>query len=103
MRVLTQGVTAAQLWLLLILALQLISDAVEQLHVALVRVLLQTRNEGPGHGACGFAADGSIGPEICVSSASFHSFAIHVGQHLRGLCVFRPTPHDDICGTSLRP
>lgn len=66
---LTQGMAAAQLRLLLVLALELVSDAVEQLHVALVRVLLETGNEGPGHGARGFAADGSVGPAIVVNKS----------------------------------
>jgi len=59
----------AQLRLLLVLALKLISDAVEQLHVALIGVLLQASNEGPGHGTRGFAADGSVGPTIVVNMA----------------------------------
>jgi hypothetical protein len=66
---LTQRMTAAQLRLLLVLALELISDAVEQLHVALVRVLLQAGDEGPGHGTCGFATDGSVGTTIVVNKA----------------------------------
>lgn len=70
---LTQRMTTAQLRLLLVLALELISDAVEQLHVALVGVLLQAGDEGPGHGACGFAANGSVGPTIVVNKAYFET------------------------------
>jgi hypothetical protein len=57
----TQRMTAAQLRLLLILALELFANAVEQLDVALIRVLAQTRDEGPGHGARGFAANRRVG------------------------------------------
>lgn len=57
--------TAAQLRLLAILALQFVPDTVEQLHIALVRVLLQTRHESPGHGARGLARDGGIGAIPC--------------------------------------
>ena len=48
---------AAQLRLLRVFALQLVSDAVQQLHVALLRILLQGGNEGPRHGACGLAGN----------------------------------------------
>ena len=44
---LTQGMTTAQLGLLGVLAGKLISDAVEELHVALLRVLLQGGDECP--------------------------------------------------------
>jgi hypothetical protein len=49
--------TAAQLWLLLVLALQLIANAVQQLDVALIGVLAQCCDESPGHGTCSFAAN----------------------------------------------
>ena len=48
---------AAQLRLLGVLALELLTDAVEQLDVALLRVLLEGGDEGPGHGARGLAGD----------------------------------------------
>lgn len=48
---------AAQLRLLRVPALQLITNAVEQLHVALLRVLLECRNEGPGHSTRGLSCD----------------------------------------------
>ncbi len=49
--------TAAQLRLLRVLSVQLVADAVEQRHVALLRVLLERGDEGPGHGARGLAGD----------------------------------------------
>ena len=48
---------AAQLRLLGVLCRQLVADAVEQLHVALLRVLPHCRDEGPGHGARGLRGD----------------------------------------------
>lgn len=57
-----QRVTAAQLRLLVVLALELVADAVEQLHVALLRVLAQRRHEGVRHGAGRFARDVGVGP-----------------------------------------
>jgi hypothetical protein len=39
--------TAAELGLLAVFALQLVADAVEQLHVALVWILLEGVDEGP--------------------------------------------------------
>jgi hypothetical protein len=59
---LTQRVAAAQLRLLLVLALELLADAVEQLNVALVGVLAQRCDESPGHGARRFATDRCVGP-----------------------------------------
>lgn len=50
----------AQLWLLCVFALQLVADAIQQLHVALLWVLLQSRNKRPGHGASGLTPDLSI-------------------------------------------
>ena len=45
----------AQLGLLVILSLQLITNAVKKLHVTLLRVFLERRDESPGHGAGGLA------------------------------------------------
>ncbi len=47
----------AQLRLLRVLALQLITDVVEQLHVALLWILLERRDEGPGHSTGGLPSD----------------------------------------------
>lgn len=43
----TQWMATAQLRLLRVLALQLIADAIQQLHVTLLRILLEGRDEGP--------------------------------------------------------
>jgi hypothetical protein len=58
----TQWMTAAQLRFLGILCRQLIADAIQQLHVTLLGILLQSCNEGPRHGACGFTANGCVLP-----------------------------------------
>jgi hypothetical protein len=60
--------TAAQLRLLLILALELLANAVEQLDVALIWVLAQSRDKGPGHGARGFAANRRVGTVISLAT-----------------------------------
>jgi hypothetical protein len=39
--------TTAELWFLIILALKLSSDAIEKINIALLWVLLQSRDEGP--------------------------------------------------------
>jgi hypothetical protein len=57
--------TAAQLRLLLILALELITNAVEELDVALVGVLAESRDERPGHGARGLAGNRCVGAACC--------------------------------------
>ena len=41
----------AQLRLLRVFTLQLLANTIQQLHVALLRVLLECRDESPGHGA----------------------------------------------------
>ena len=48
---------AAQLRLLRIFGGKLVADAVQQLHIALLRVLLKGGDEGPGHGAGGLAVN----------------------------------------------
>lgn len=53
---------AAQLRLLCVLALELFADAVQQLHVALLGILLQGSNKRPGHSPSSLASD------ICVLS-----------------------------------
>jgi len=42
-----QGMTTAELWLLGVLSGKLVSNAIQQLDVALLRVLLQGSDEGP--------------------------------------------------------
>lgn len=66
----TERMTAAQLRLLGVLGLELVANAVEELDVALLRVLLQRRDEGPGHGSCGLAGD------LCVLPISEKSLVI---------------------------
>lgn len=80
-RLLTQWVRATQLWLLRILASQLVPNTVQELHIALMWVLLQGCDEGPAHGA------GSLTSNTRV---------------LTGLLVFAARPHDDICWACLR-
>lgn len=62
---LTQWMTAAQLRLLVIFALQLITDAVEQLYIALVRILAERRDESPRHGSRSFSTNTCVGPVKC--------------------------------------
>ena len=57
--------TAAQLRLLVVFAFQLVANAVEQLYVALLRVLLERRHEGVRHGTCGIACDVGVRPVKC--------------------------------------
>lgn len=47
---LTKGMTAGELRLLCVFCSELVSDAVEQLHVALLRILLESRDKRPRHG-----------------------------------------------------
>lgn len=61
---LTKRVAAGKLRLLSIFCSQFVSDAVEQLDVALLRVLLESRNKGPGHGTSGLRSDSSVGTEM---------------------------------------
>lgn len=58
---------AAKLWLLRVFAFQLITNAVEQLNIALLRVLLERGDEGPAHGTSSLTADGRIRPRVFVS------------------------------------
>lgn len=63
----TDWMTAGELRLLRVLSLEHVADAVEQLHVALLGVRLDGRDESPGHGACGLGRNGGVGPESSVS------------------------------------
>lgn len=53
---------AAELRFLRVFRGQLVSDAVEQLHVTLLRILLESRDERPRHCASSFATDVSVLP-----------------------------------------
>ena len=63
----TQWVAAGKLRLLRVLGGKLISNAVEQLDVALLRVLLHRGDESPGHSARGLSSDRGISPMRYVS------------------------------------
>ena len=52
---------ARELWLLSVAGGQLVADAVEQLHVALLWALLERCDESPGHSTRGLLGDRSIG------------------------------------------
>jgi hypothetical protein len=54
-------VAARQLRLLRVLLGQLVTNAVEELDVALLRVLLQSADKGPGHGSSGLGSNGCVG------------------------------------------
>ena len=58
----TQRMAAAQLRFLRVFTLQFIADTVKQLHVTLLRVLLECGDEGPRHGARCLACDLSVLP-----------------------------------------
>ena len=57
---LTKWVAARQLRLLGIFCLKNIANAIEQLDVALLWILLDSGDEGPGHGASCLCGDGGI-------------------------------------------
>jgi hypothetical protein len=57
-------VATAKLRLLSVFGSELVTDAVEKLDVALLRVLLHGSDEGPGHGACGLGCDRGVGSVI---------------------------------------
>lgn len=54
---LTQWMAAAELRLLSVLAIQLITDTIEQLHVALVRIFLERIDKRPRHRSCRLTAN----------------------------------------------
>lgn len=57
---------AGQLGLLCVSGGKFVADAVEELHVALLGVLLEGGDKGPGHGAGGLGCDGCVGTETLV-------------------------------------
>jgi len=57
-------VTTGELRLLRIFGSELVTDAVEELHVALLRLFLECRDEGPRHGSGSLRRDGGVGP-VC--------------------------------------
>lgn len=58
----TKRMATAQLWLLRVLALQVVANAVEQLDVTLLRVLLERVDKGPRHGSSSLASDIGVLP-----------------------------------------
>ncbi len=58
---LTKRMTTGKLWFLGISCLQLIPDPVQQLHVTLLWVLLQSSDESPGHGTSGLRGNRGVG------------------------------------------
>ena len=59
---LTQWMAAGELRLLRVFGSELVTDAVQQLDVALLGVLLHSGDEGPGHGAGSLCGNSCIGP-----------------------------------------
>lgn len=54
--------TAAELWLLGVFCGKFVANAVEQLDVALLRILLHRRDESPRHSTSSLSGDGCISP-----------------------------------------
>ena len=54
---------AAQLRLLSVFGFQLLTDAVQELDVGLLWILLESGDKGPGHGTSRLTTDGSIRSE----------------------------------------
>lgn len=61
--------TARELGFLSVPRREFVANAIEQLHVALLRVLLQGSDKGPRHGASGLRSNRSIGTRVMVSSS----------------------------------
>ena len=94
---------AAKLWFLRILGRQLNPDAIQQLHIALLGILLQRIDESPRHGSSSFSSDRSILPAKrkkkkrsvkCFEPGRNHS-------DLRCLGIFAARPHNHIRRRSL--
>ena len=60
--------TATELRLLRVPALQLVANTVEQLYVALLWILLECGDERPRHGTSSLSLDACIRPVVEVSS-----------------------------------
>jgi len=61
---------AAELRFLGIFGSELVADAVEQLDVTLLRVLLHSSDESPGHSSCSLRGDSCVGPAKWLAYAS---------------------------------
>jgi hypothetical protein len=90
--------TATQLRLLAILSLELITDAIQQLDVALVGILLESINKRPRHGTRGLSLDRSIGTTVHQSAVRHCTDSL---RYLRSLRILGTTPHDNICRARL--
>jgi hypothetical protein len=66
--ILTKRVAARELGPLAVFAGELVADAVEELDVALLRVLLQGGDEGPRHGSRCLGGNGCVGSVCEVSN-----------------------------------
>ena len=73
--------TTRQLRLLGVARLQLVANAVKQLHVALLRVLLERSDKGPRHCASGLGSNCGIGPSK-VLNVSRYIFGSKMGYGL---------------------
>ena len=106
-----------QLRPLLVLPLEEVAHAVQQLDVALLRVLLERGDEGPGHGARRLRVDRRVGPNPIMSFTLFPTKTPQNkrqsgkkkklkgrgrGGNLRSLAVLAPAPHNNIRRTRLR-
>jgi hypothetical protein len=58
---LTKWVAARELRLLCVFCGELVADAVEQLHIALLGIFPQSRHKRPGHGPSSLRSNGGIG------------------------------------------
>ena len=58
---LTKGVAARELRLLCVFCRELVTDAVEQLYIALLGILPESRDKRPRHGTSRLRSNGSIG------------------------------------------
>jgi len=94
--------TARQLRLLGILGLKHITDAVEQLDIALLGVRLESRDESPGHGTRGLGRDSCVGTAELNESVSLTYTKAKKGNS-RSLIILATTPHNDIGGRGLGP
>lgn len=75
---LTQWMAARELRFLRIFGREFVTDAVQQLDVALLGILLHGGDEGPRHGASGLCGNSCIGP--------MRSLLASVQQGPPGLC-----------------
>ena len=95
---------AAQLRLLRIFRFQLFADAVQQLHVALLRVSLESIDEGPGHSTRSLT--GNLGIlSVCeagiVNGNILTRCILERRESLRSLIILAARPHDNVSRRSL--